>query len=326
MAETISSLYGPGAIICWLCTAISVLLSWYFNRSSQRYDTITNDFAGCLLLPAIAITHLVHELTRTNKGSKATLSMEATFMICKCFQPIGSLLCAQALFNLQRTRLVLTAAVTVPCLVMVIVVFATSGTKMPDFDFGIDHALLPVLLNLTIYPIWMVKFLREVMEKPAKDRQITLCIFPIIGALQFMGSSLYLYNSKVDDSQHTGTLLPKTPYSLSDFDQAVALSIGIITLLLCIVDIVLDFNFSPKDEFEHWRIRCVQNIEDGDTDVEITRWKQDLESIDKKAKIARTRAKHWEREQKTYAELPRDVKNALRSYEIDRNLRWAGLL
>ena len=326
MAETISSLYGPGAIICWLCTAISVLLSWSFNRSSQRYDTITSEFAGCLLLPAIAVTHLVHELTRTNKGSKATLSMEATFMICMYFQPIEMLLCAQASSNCQRKKIVLTAAVTVPCLVMVIVVFATSGTKMPAFDIGFISVLLASILNLTTLAIWFYKLEQAARAMSAKYRQITLFIFIIMEILQVLGPPLYFYGFELENSQHTTKLLPNTPYSLSDFDQAVASSIGIITLLLGIVDIVLDFNFSPKDEFENWRVRCVQNIEDGDTDVEITRWKQDLESIDKKAKITRTRAKHWEREQKTYAELPRNVKNALRDYKVSRSLRATGFL
>jgi hypothetical protein len=323
MAETISSLYGPGAITCWLCTAISVLLSWYFNCSSQRYDTITSDFAGCLLLPAIATTHLIYELTRINKGSKATLSMEATFSVCMYFQPIGILLCANALFNRLRRRLVFTAAVTVPCLVMVIVVFATSGTKMPDFEF--DNVLLPIVLNLTTIPFW-IGGVGEAIQKFVKDRQTTRFIVTIVAILQFMGLPLCFYISKIDNDRHTQRLLPQTPYSFSDFDQAAALSIGIITLLLSIGDIVSDYNFSAKDEFKYWRVRCVQNIEYGDIHNEVTRWKQELESIDKKAKCARTRAKHRIREQNIYAELPLYVKKRLEDYKKVRRLRESGYL
>lgn len=331
MAETISSLYGPGAFICWLCTAISVLLSWYFNLSSQKYDTITNDFAGCLLFPAIATTHLVYELTRTNNGSKATLSMEATFTVCMFFQPIGISLCAHALSNCQKKMFVLTAAVTVPCLVMVIVVFATSGSKMHDFNF--DNVLLPFLLSCTTLLLWAAKRVPETSTKFVNDRQAALVILPIVTILQYMVLLLCFYSRRSDNSEHSLRVLPQIPYSFSDFDQVVALSIGIITLLLSIGDIVLDSNFSAGYGFEYWRVRCVQNIEYGDTDVEITRWTQELESIEKKAKLARTRAKHGKREQTTYEELPIYMKIALQGYiqrrkecNTARLLREAGFL
>jgi hypothetical protein len=55
METQVPSRYGPGAIICWLCTSAAVILSWSLNRSSQRYDTITGDFLACLLLHVIAL-------------------------------------------------------------------------------------------------------------------------------------------------------------------------------------------------------------------------------------------------------------------------------
>lgn len=76
----------------------------------------------------------------------------------------------------------------------------------------------------------------------------------------------------------------KTPYSLGEFDQATALGVGVVTLLLSIRDIIQDFKFSTHDEFEYWRTRCILSIECGDVELEVARWRCELDFIDLKAK------------------------------------------
>jgi hypothetical protein len=127
---------------------------------------------------------------------------------------------------------------------------------------------------------------------------------------------IYLWredNSKADGDdndqfQSDGRLLPQTPYSTGDFDQAVAIGIGIITLLLSIRDLIQDYNLVIDDEFEYWRARCVRSIESGDTKMEVVRWKQELEVIDKMARCMRTRIRHRRREHEAFEKIPEPVR------------------
>jgi hypothetical protein len=55
--------------------------------------------------------------------------------------------------------------------------------------------------------------------------------------------------------------------------------------------------------------------------MEVARWKQELEVIDKKARCEKTRARHRKRERETYENLPEYVKLYLNDHMIQRNLR-----
>lgn len=120
-------------------------------------------------------------------------------------------------------------------------------------------------------------------------------------------------------------LLPQTPYSVTEIDQGVALTVGIVTLLFALREIIKDSRFCVDQEFECWKTRCLQNIEHGDTGVEIARWTKELECMDKKAKCERTRTRHREREAKTLGGLPKDVKECLDDYiRLRQTLRSLG--
>lgn len=60
----VDSLYGPGTVGAWLLTLCAISISWIFNKSSRRNDTISVDFIAALLLPLIAAGHLVFLLIR----------------------------------------------------------------------------------------------------------------------------------------------------------------------------------------------------------------------------------------------------------------------
>lgn len=219
---------------------------------------------------------------------------------------------------------------------MVLVVFAANHSRVPHFDR--QNAQLPILISgcAVVFSIFTI-FLERVVNSP-NFYSSTFRIFiplPALLMLQYMGFFLYFggddnCKEEGDDNNRRlhckGRLLPRTPYSIGDIDQAVALCIGIVTLLLSIHDMIQDSKFSTSDEFEYLRVRCVRNIECGDTEVEVVRWKQELDAIDKKAKCERTRARHRKREHETYEKLPKEVKCALRNYIIDRSLAESGFL
>lgn len=111
------------------------------------------------------------------------------------------------------------------------------------------------------------------------------------------------------------------------------MSIGIVTAVLSISDIFLHGRFSANDEFEFWRAHCIQNIEQGGIDVEFAQWKLELERIDKKAKLARTKARHQQRAQDTFEEFPAYLKHAIcvcqiiqAEKRVERNLKDAGVI
>lgn len=62
--KLVDSLYGPGTVGAWLLALCAVSISWTFNRSSRRKDTISVDFIAALLLPLIAAGHLLFLLIR----------------------------------------------------------------------------------------------------------------------------------------------------------------------------------------------------------------------------------------------------------------------
>jgi hypothetical protein len=336
MEEPASSLYGPGAIICWLCTALSVFLSWNFNRSNRRSDTITIDVAACLALPGIAIVHLLCELCRAEKTKdwKATQTMDATCSICMYFAPFGTALSYLAYLDRNKRRFFLTILVTLACESIVLVVLTTNGSKIPFFDE--DNAFLPLILSIFILPpttylLVLRGYIFANVHRISIYKIVLSVCWSIFQELS-LGALVRIKNSRTGGgkdrktSHLNGRVLPQTPYLIGDIDQAVALSIGIVTLLISIRDIITDFNFSAKDEFEYWRVRCLENIELGNAEMEVARWKQELEVIDRKAKCERTRARHRKREQETYENLPKVVKHCLDKHTIPRRFEEVGFL
>ena len=302
-----------------------LILVFQSFEPQKRYNH--ERLAGCPLLPAVATGHLIYDLSRTSQDApKATLSMNAAFTVCASFPTVGFLLCAHALTVGQIRRLVFTTVALIPCTILTLSVFAMSGSKMPVSKT--DHNLLPFLLfvsNLLRLSGWFLFSMRRVKF----GKHVRLNWYHVLAML--MQWPMVLFYSSHDfgeSSKLEGVFLPQTPYSIGDFDQAVAFSIGIVTLLLSLCDIVTNLKFSARDEFEYWRTRCVENIEYGDTDKEIRRWKKGVESIVKKLKMTRTRAKHREREQTTSAALPGYLKHAInaRGDVIERRLRDWGFL
>lgn len=56
----VSSLYGPGTLLAWACTAVSVFINWNINPDVRNADTLTNDFLAALAIPAIAAGHVFY--------------------------------------------------------------------------------------------------------------------------------------------------------------------------------------------------------------------------------------------------------------------------
>ena len=74
--QGISSLYGPGTILCWYLTVSSCFCSWLFNAKKRSRDSIDNDFVAALTLPVVAATHLIIQTTTFSSSRSPPVSWE----------------------------------------------------------------------------------------------------------------------------------------------------------------------------------------------------------------------------------------------------------
>ncbi|KAF2023552.1 hypothetical protein EK21DRAFT_118652 [Setomelanomma holmii] len=127
-------------------------------------------------------------------------------------------------------------------------------------------------------------------------------------------------SSSKDEIQKTPTigLLPRTPYSMSDIDQAVPLSIGTVTLFLCICDIVQNCRFQVDDKFRYWKARCIPHVESGNMNIDVSTFRDELEAIDRQARCARTIARHRERELATLRAMPEELKEVIVDWAMEQ--------
>lgn len=115
----VDSLYGPGTVGAWLFTLCAVSISWTFNRSSRRKDTISVDFIAALLLPLIAAGHLVFLIIRLPVSlaeiitardvelQQYELAIEAPLNICETFSVVAlfwAILCGPWWHNIMKLK------------------------------------------------------------------------------------------------------------------------------------------------------------------------------------------------------------------------------
>lgn len=325
MGDTVPSIYGPGAIICWLCTSFSVVLSWKFNIARRKYDFITSDFLACLLLPTVAICHLIYTLCRTGKykDDKTIQTMQAEITVCSVFAYFGIRLCLEALFRRHKRKLILTIIATTACLI------APVFGSVADIPSVHCQSRLPffTMIFSALYPTCSMVFtmFRNPLQDKATEMSLLLEVGTIVSAGLNMAFQLVLgvVAEQRDKDQlcpnTPNTTFPKTPYSIGELDQAIALGVGIYTLLVSIRDVSQYIKSSNQDTFEHWRASCIENIEAGKTEVEIARWKRDLDLLGIRAKCHRTRAKHGQRERERWSKLPKEVLFAFKAYRDRKN-------
>jgi hypothetical protein len=60
----VDSLYGPGTVITWRLTMISILIDWTLNKSMRRDDSINLSLVAALVLPIVSTGHLTYQIAR----------------------------------------------------------------------------------------------------------------------------------------------------------------------------------------------------------------------------------------------------------------------
>ncbi|KAK2596135.1 hypothetical protein QQS21_006412 [Conoideocrella luteorostrata] len=154
----ISSLYGPGAVGCWLFTVGSVLISWTLNPTSRVKDSIDNDCIAALSLPVVAASHLIFQV-RQFPGDKSTItttsdeallqhsaSIEAALNVCETFADMTLPLFLLCAFRHHFKRAILIAAVGLVSFAgEAFLSFQSSSTVSP----GSSNLSRPYLMNIS---------------------------------------------------------------------------------------------------------------------------------------------------------------------------------
>ena len=175
--KLVSSLYGPGAVTCWLCVVLSVFVSWTLNKE-YRKDNITKDVFAALSLPVVAAGHLIYQIVIYEGDRSAILTtsdptllprvaaIEAPLNICETFSTLALSLFVLAEFKLHIRRCVVVGAVGLLCFfaeTALFVICSTSSIRRSNFS-------RPFLVNerAAMMPITIIAIALTLASVPVK--------------------------------------------------------------------------------------------------------------------------------------------------------------
>ncbi|KAK3313993.1 hypothetical protein B0H66DRAFT_607227 [Apodospora peruviana] len=156
--QNVSSLYGPGAMICWFCVVASVLVSWTFHPKHSKRDTVTNNLIAALTLPVVAAAHFLHQTFSYSlnddprpltswypEAVQFGAAIEAPLTVCEEFAIVSFYLFGKAASRAHWRRAGLTLMVMLACSTVGMLHFG----RYPDVaaqefnfchDYSSDHA------------------------------------------------------------------------------------------------------------------------------------------------------------------------------------------
>lgn len=261
--ELVSSLYGPGNLLCWFLLLLSVLVSWTLNPRIARRDTITNDFLAVLLLPLVAVAHLLHQIyshgrTRdlftgfTRDDVRAVAAIEAPLAVCEGFVVCASVMYCVAAWRGQRRRMGLVLGVGGLCFAAEVPLWmfglgfgpgASSLVRPYVFQADVLFAILGVGYGVMV-GVWVVEMVWGVLWVAAGDGvvgagrgvlwpgRVSRWIAAGLGVAVAGCSVGIKYGGMypVEWRFHAFRFVPKGVARMGDLDQVVAVLGGLVTL------------------------------------------------------------------------------------------------
>lgn len=254
--ELVSSLYGPGNLLCWFLLLLSVLLAWTLNPRTARRDTITNDFLAVLLLPLVTVVHLLQQLysrgsTRdlftgfTRDDVRAVAAIEAPLAVCEGFVVCASVMYCVAAWRGQRRRMGLVLGVGGLCLAAQVPLwmfglgYGEGGSSLVRpylFQGEVVFAVLGVVYGVMV-GVWVVEMVWGVLWVAAGDGvlwpgRVTRWIAAGLG-VAVAGCSVGVKYGGMYPAEwrfHAFRFVPKGVARMGDLDQVVAVVGGLVTL------------------------------------------------------------------------------------------------
>jgi hypothetical protein len=183
--KLVSSLYGPGAVSCWLCVVCSIFISWTVNKKC-REDIVTKDLFAALSLPAVAAGHLFYQIA-TYAGDRSAIlttsdplllpriaAIEAPLNICETFSTLGLLLFTLAEFKLHIKRCIIVGAVGLLCFsaeTSLFIMSPTSSIRRSNFSrpfiLNEQAAMIPLIITTTALSLLSIPVKLQYLAKSA---------------------------------------------------------------------------------------------------------------------------------------------------------------
>jgi hypothetical protein len=264
----VSSLYGPGNLVCYFLLLLSVLVSWTINPKSASDDSITNDFIAVLSLPTIAAADFwfhAHQLdgqnlhlllsTPLSTAVRDAAAIEAPLTVCEDFIMLAGVLYAVAAWKRHWKRMTMVLAggwicFSVEFLLLINWVPFRSSLLVRPFLFH----LMPLLIisfcwYLLTSVVYLVEVLSVILRIFAIDRNSDLesgkafqwhrlssgrisCWIAGCATLVISTSSFYIKYLWENNASGNGMrFAAMTDAAVTDLDQIVTAIGGIVTLL-----------------------------------------------------------------------------------------------
>lgn len=281
--STASSLYGPGTFICWLCSLVSVLISWSFNHHGKTNDAISNDFLASLALPGIAAVHFLYAYLKAALGSEeqimqSTVTMQVASSVCLWYISVGSLLLSLGTVKKSEIRLLCTICVhTLCCAVLIIMHLTTTdilsliqAIRLMFIFLTCLHSIsLSSLMRATLYDInWRWISWQRNRRFCSQIIMYAVCWSAVLAFLLHYSTNYSdIYHDVVnagDQSWFERHILPRSGIAITELDQIVAMVVGVLTILVTIKEAMMSRKLSPWDRYKVWRDKCEALLNEGD--------------------------------------------------------------
>ena len=96
----VSSLYGPGTMVAWYLTIVSVLLSWTLHPQKRTSGSIDADLIAVLTLPAVSAGHVLSQIRRWPILDSDALEDENVYL-----RSVQTVAAVEASFNVVETSM-----------------------------------------------------------------------------------------------------------------------------------------------------------------------------------------------------------------------------
>jgi hypothetical protein len=292
--SSIPSLYGPGAVICWICTIISVLVSWACNNKTRFHDTISTDLMAALSLPLIATIQFLHELNKS--GGKDWIQpgiRDTTFTICGIYAWISPVLLLLGVYLTSFRRTAAVGLVGVLCTAVNLAAIAKTRVQRDSKEDGRGAKAWMVILLLVPFLTNIIITVKILIMRPRPKMVLDWKVSRIKTVERFCRNVLIVTVASVFTSylgwcsrfyrKDQYAFMPSTPYPIADLDQAVALTAGILTVLISTTDAYSSRGLSDWEAFEDWRQRSLLFLDAkvlGDEEAAV--WKREMDTVDGK--------------------------------------------
>jgi hypothetical protein len=273
---------------------MSVLVSWACNNKTRFHDTISTDLMAALSLPLIATIQFLHELDKSGGTNWIEPGIrDVTFTICGIYAWVSPVILLLGVYLSSFRRTITVGLVGILCTTVNLASIAKSGVHGDSKSVRRKEKAFLVILSLVPFVINIIFTVGILLERPpptmVQDWKISrgkstkrfcknVCIVAL--ASIFTGCLGWLSRSYRKDQY---TFMPSTPYPISDLDQAVALTAGILTVLISTTDAFSSRGLSDWEAFEYWRQRSRVFLDAkvlGDEEAAV--FKSEMDTVDEK--------------------------------------------